>query len=103
MSGSRNSGHEITSINPATGEALRTFKANSAEQVEQKLQLARHSFLSYRDLTFQQRGSMLRRAAEILDTQRTDFAKMMTRKKPRTRAQRGPSALSCSRIKAPGV
>ena len=79
MTNSVNSGHEIAGINPATGEILRTFKANSEAQIEQKLQLARNCFLSYRDVTFQQRGSMLRRAAEILDSQRVDFAKMMTR------------------------
>jgi succinate-semialdehyde dehydrogenase/glutarate-semialdehyde dehydrogenase len=69
----------ISSINPATGEVLRRFDVDPEEGIEQKLQLARNAFLSYRELSFQQRGSRLRQAAEILDAQRTDFARMMTR------------------------
>ncbi|MGH3611236.1 MAG: aldehyde dehydrogenase family protein, partial [Pseudonocardia sp.] len=57
----------IASINPATGEQIRTFDALTDEQVDQKLQLAADAFREYRATTYAQRGELLRSAAEILD------------------------------------
>jgi len=57
----------IASINPATGEQIRTFDALTDEQVDQKLQLAADAFREYRSTTYAQRGELLRRAAKILE------------------------------------
>ena len=68
----------IASINPATGESLKTFTALSAGQIEEKLQLAADTFLSYRSTPFTERASRMTRAAEILETEKLFFGKMMT-------------------------
>jgi succinate-semialdehyde dehydrogenase/glutarate-semialdehyde dehydrogenase len=68
----------IASVNPATGETLKTFEAISETQINEKLQLAALTFRSYRHTPFAERESMLLRAAEILETEKNDFARLMT-------------------------
>jgi succinate-semialdehyde dehydrogenase/glutarate-semialdehyde dehydrogenase len=68
----------IASINPSTGETLKTFDALSAQQIEEKLQLAADTFRTYRRTTFAERTPMMLRAAEILETRKHEFAKVMT-------------------------
>lgn len=68
----------IASINPATGETLRNFSALSAEQIEQKLQLAADTFRTYRHTSFADRSRLLLRAAEILETEKQDLGRLMT-------------------------
>src|SRR5688572_21360048 len=68
----------LASINTATGETLREFSALSAEQIEQKLQLAADTFKTYRCTSFADRSRMMARAAEILETEKQELGKLMT-------------------------
>ena len=68
----------IASINPTTGETLKTFTALSAAEIEEKLQLAAATFHAYRHTTFAERSRMMQRAAEILETEKSDFGRLMT-------------------------
>ena len=68
----------IASVNPTTGETLKTFDALTAEQIEEKLQLAADTFRTYRHTSFEERGRMMVRAAEILESDKNAFAKVMT-------------------------
>jgi succinate-semialdehyde dehydrogenase/glutarate-semialdehyde dehydrogenase len=68
----------IASINPATGETIKTFEPLSESQVNGKLQRAADTFRSYCKTALAERESMMRRAAEILKTEKTDFARLMT-------------------------
>ncbi len=68
----------IASINPATGETLREFSALSAKQIEQKLQLAADTFQAHRRTPFAERSRIMSRAAEILETEKHDFGRLMT-------------------------
>ena len=68
----------IASINPTTGETLKTFNALSAEQIEEKLKLAAETFRTYRHTSFEERARMMIRAAEILESDKNTFAKIMT-------------------------
>jgi succinate-semialdehyde dehydrogenase/glutarate-semialdehyde dehydrogenase len=68
----------IASINPTTGQTLKTFNALSAKQIGEKLQLAADTFHSYRRTPFAERTRMMLRAAEILETRKNEFAKVMT-------------------------
>ena len=77
--GSRyNSFMPIASINPATGETLKTFDALTGQQLEEKLQRAAETFPTYRRASFAERSRMMLRAAEILESEKKDFARMMT-------------------------
>ena len=68
----------IASINPTTGETLKTFTALSTKQLEAKLQLAADTFRTYRRTSFADRSRMMSRAAEILESEKDRFAKVMT-------------------------
>ena len=68
----------IASVNPATGETIKTFEPLSEAQIDEKLQRAADTFRSYRRTAFKERESMMMRAAEILETEKNDFARLMT-------------------------
>jgi succinate-semialdehyde dehydrogenase / glutarate-semialdehyde dehydrogenase len=73
-----NSVVSIASINPATGETIKTFEPLSQTQLDEKLQRARETFESYRRTSFADRALSMLRAAEILETEKKDFARIMT-------------------------
>ena len=68
----------IQSINPTTGETLKTFEALSVAQIEEKLQLAADTFRTHSRTTFAERSRLMLRAAEILETEKAVFGKIMT-------------------------
>ena len=68
----------IASINPTTGETLKTFSALSVTQIEEKLQLAADTFRAYRRTPFADRSRMMQRAAEILEQEKHELGKLMT-------------------------
>ncbi len=68
----------IASINPTTGETLKTFEPLNTNELEEKLQLAADTFRSYRRTSFEDRTRMMLRAAEILETEKHSIGKTMT-------------------------
>ena len=68
----------IASINPATGETIKTFEPLSESEIDEKLQRAAETFASFRQTSFADLASMMLRAAEILETEKNDFARLMT-------------------------
>jgi succinate-semialdehyde dehydrogenase/glutarate-semialdehyde dehydrogenase len=68
----------IATINPTTGQLLRTFEPLSDAQIEDKLQRASAAFAKYRRLSFGERARMMIRAAEILEKDKEVFGLLMT-------------------------
>jgi succinate-semialdehyde dehydrogenase/glutarate-semialdehyde dehydrogenase len=68
----------IASINPATGETLKTFEPHSAAQIEKKLQFASETFQSHRHTSLEERAAKMTRVAEILESEKLAFGKLMT-------------------------
>lgn len=68
----------IATINPATGETIKTFDALTASTIEEKLALAQHTFEQYRHTTLEQRSHWLHAAAVILESEKAAFGKIMT-------------------------
>ncbi len=68
----------IATINPATGETLKTFEAIADEAIEAKLELAQQAFNKYRYLPLEQRSLWMQKAADILERDREIYAEMMT-------------------------
>lgn len=68
----------IASINPATGETLKTFESLSETQIDQKLQRATEAFAAYRRTSLAERAGWMLRAVEILEAEKNDFARLMT-------------------------
>src|SRR5882724_10991317 len=68
----------ISSINPATGEVLKTFEPLNKRELEEKLSRAAAVFREHRRATFHDRAVMMNRAAEILESEKKSFARAMT-------------------------
>jgi succinate-semialdehyde dehydrogenase / glutarate-semialdehyde dehydrogenase len=68
----------IATINPATGELVKSFDPLTAAQIEQKLQLAASAFRTHRRTSFAERASRMMRAAEILEKEKDKCAHLMT-------------------------
>ena len=67
----------IATINPTTGETIKTFDALSESALEEKLQRAAQTFRVYRHTSFTERAAMMMRAAEILETEKSNLARLM--------------------------
>ena len=68
----------IATINPATGELVKTFEPLSAEQIEQKLRLAASAYRTHRNTPFAERAGKMMRVAEILEKEKDECAHLMT-------------------------
>ncbi|MBD2252738.1 NAD-dependent succinate-semialdehyde dehydrogenase [Nostoc parmelioides] len=68
----------IATINPATGETLKTFEPLNDVEIAAKLDLADQAFEKYRHTSFAERSQALQTAANILEQEKADFAKLMT-------------------------
>jgi succinate-semialdehyde dehydrogenase/glutarate-semialdehyde dehydrogenase len=68
----------IASINPASGETLKTFEPISETQIDEKLQRAAETFASYRRTSMSEREAWMQRAVEILEAEKNSFARLMT-------------------------
>jgi succinate-semialdehyde dehydrogenase/glutarate-semialdehyde dehydrogenase len=68
----------IESVNPATGERLRTFAADDDAAVEQKLARAAFAFAAWSRRPTAERAAVVRRAGEILHEERQSFGRLMT-------------------------
>lgn len=68
----------IASINPASGETIKTFEPLSEIEIDDKLQRAAETFRVCRRTPLAEREAMILRAAEILETEKHDFARLMT-------------------------
>jgi len=68
----------IASINPATGETLRSFPAHTAAEVEARLARAHDTFLAWRRTSFAERAAMMRRAGDLLELEKEHWGRLMT-------------------------
>ena len=68
----------IATINPATGEVVKTFEPLTGVQIEQKLESAASAYQKHRRTSFADRASKMLRAAEILEKEKDECAHLMT-------------------------
>ncbi len=68
----------IATTNPATGEVVKSFEPLTGPQIEQKLQSAASAFRSHRQTSFAERASKMMRAADILEKEKDECARLMT-------------------------
>lgn len=87
----------IATINPATGETLKTFEELSADEIEQRLAKAAATFRSYRLTSFQQRAGWMREAAAILGRERDAVAELMTTEMGKTLAASKQEVDKCAK------
>jgi len=86
----------IATINPATGEVLKRFEALTDAQIEEKISLAQYVFPKFRDLEFAERGRMMLKAADILEAEKLELAKLMTLEMGKTLRSAVDEAVKCA-------
>ncbi len=86
----------IATMNPATGEVLKTFEPLSDAQIEIKLQKAADTFSKYRKVPFAERARLMLKAAEILDREKETYARMMTTEMGKTLRSAVDEAVKCA-------
>jgi succinate-semialdehyde dehydrogenase/glutarate-semialdehyde dehydrogenase len=89
----------IASINPATGETLRTFEAATAAEIDACVARADAAWHAYRRTSFAERANWLTAAAQILESDQDRLGRLMTLEmgKPiaAARAEAAKCALAC--------
>ena len=68
----------IASIDPATGELTKRFEPHSDAEIEKALARAASAFEKHRRSSFADRAAKLQRAADILEKDREQFARIIT-------------------------
>ena len=86
----------IATINPATGQTVKTFDEMSEADVERALAAATAAHASYRLTSFADRAGWMRRAADILDDERDQIAAMMTTEMGKTLAAAKGEVAKCA-------
>ncbi|WP_363466599.1 NAD-dependent succinate-semialdehyde dehydrogenase [Halogeometricum borinquense] len=79
----------MDSVNPATGERIATYEADSDDIVESKLGTAANTFDEWRDRPLREREKLLAAAGDVLRENEETYATLMTREmgKPITQAR----------------
>ena len=86
----------IATVNPATGETLKTYDEISDAEVERCLAAAAKAHASYRLTDFGSRAAWMRRAASILDDEAGQIAAMMTTEMGKTLAAARQEVAKCA-------
>ena len=86
----------IATINPATGEVIKTFQPLSEAEIENKLQLAVKVFKAERKTPFAVRAQRMLKAAEILERDKQKFAHLMTLEMGKTYKSAVAEAVKCT-------
>ena len=67
----------IATINPATGETVRTFEPLTESELEARLAAAAEAYRRHRRVPLAERARLMVRAAEILETEKDRFGRLM--------------------------
>ncbi len=86
----------IATINPATGETLKTFAPLTPEEIELKLRLATEEFPRFSKLTFAERARMMMNAAAILERDKENLGRLMTTEMGKTFRSAVDEAVKCA-------
>ena len=86
----------IATINPATGVNVRTFEPLSSAEVDAKIQTAFDAFHAHRRTSFADRAAKMRKAAEIIESDKDRWARVMTTEMGKTLKSAGDEALKCA-------
>lgn len=85
----------IATVNPATGETLRTFDALTDAGIEERLRRASETFSRYRTTSFAHRAQLLRTAADLLEADQDDVTRTITLEMGKTYAAARAEAAKC--------
>ena len=68
----------MQSVNPATGEVLKSYQEHDQAEVERRVALAAETFRAYRRTSFAQRAGWMNRAGQLLEAEKAALGRLMT-------------------------
>ena len=86
----------IATINPTNGQLLKSFAPLSDTQIEEKLRRADGTFPIFRAMTFAERGQMMLKAADLLEAEKHELAKLMTLEMGKTYRSAVDESVKCA-------
>ncbi|MDQ0785721.1 NADP-dependent succinic semialdehyde dehydrogenase [Streptomyces sp. B3I8] len=87
----------LATVNPATGQTLRTFDALDARAVERRLAAAEAAFRTHRTTSFAERARLLHAAADLLEADEREIAEVMTTEMGKPVTQARAEAAKCAK------
>jgi succinate-semialdehyde dehydrogenase/glutarate-semialdehyde dehydrogenase len=88
----------IATINPATGETLKSFEPLRESELEEKLMRAAETFRAYRRTSFAERARWMTSAATILENEKQRFGQLMTTEMGKSFKAAIQEAEKCARV-----
>jgi succinate-semialdehyde dehydrogenase/glutarate-semialdehyde dehydrogenase len=86
----------IATINPATGEVVKTFQPLTAAEIEAKLHCASKTFEQFRKSSYAERAAMMARAGGILEAEKQELGRLMTLEMGKTLSSAVAEAEKCA-------
>jgi succinate-semialdehyde dehydrogenase/glutarate-semialdehyde dehydrogenase len=86
----------IATVNPATGQLVKSFEPLTDSQIEEKLQRAADTFSKYRKVPFAERSRMMLKAGAILESEKESYARIMTTEMGKTLRSAVDEAVKCA-------
>jgi succinate-semialdehyde dehydrogenase/glutarate-semialdehyde dehydrogenase len=86
----------IATVNPATGQLIKSFEPLSDSQIEVKLQRAADTFSGYRKVPFAERARMMLKAGAILESEKENYGRIMTTEMGKTFRSAVDEAVKCA-------
>lgn len=68
----------IQAFNPATEEIIRSYEEMSSAEVASIIEKAHQAFLVWKETDFEHRSKLMKKAGELLKTNKEEYAKLMT-------------------------
>ena len=68
----------ITTTNPATGEAIKTYEEMSNDALNEAIERAHQTYLTWRNVPLEERASLMKKAAQILRDDQALYGKIIT-------------------------
>src|SRR4030081_3036932 len=86
----------IATINPATGQTIKTFEPLTDSQVDQKIARAAGVFPAFRRLPFAASAWRMVKAAKILESEKSSLGRLMTTEMGKTLRSAEEEAVKCA-------
>jgi len=68
----------IATVNPASGETLRSFEPLRNHEIDEKIRRSAEGFAKNRRRSFAERAPLMRRAADLLEERQRDYGRLLT-------------------------
>lgn len=87
----------FASVDPTTGNTVKTYDEHSAPEVESRIERAYRAFLDYRTRAYDDKARLLHAAADLLDAEQPDMARVLTGEMGKTFGEAKAEVAKCAR------